>query len=137
MNYLIIIYLFSIVNNFKVMLTSALRALINNPFQESFDTIFMGNEKKNVKILIRTCLVDYNRQYNVIVILIVQLFFSLIMFLLQRIVIPYEQLFFKMMNNYSSLKCCFSYSFVSAIISKLNIFLNKQTFHIYLTIIKL
>ena len=31
--------------NFRVTLTSALRALVNNLFQESFDTIFMGNEK--------------------------------------------------------------------------------------------
>ena len=32
-----------------------------------------------------------------------------------------------MRNNYSSLKSCISYSLVSVIISKLNIFLNKQT----------
>ena len=67
----------------------------------------------------------------------VQLFFSLVIFLLQEIIIPYEELFFKMRNNYSSLKCCISYSLVRAIISKLNIFLNKQTFHIHLTIIKI
>ena len=42
-----------------------------------------------------------------------------------------------MRNNYFSLKGCISYSLVSGIISKLNIFLNKQTFHIYLTIIKI
>ena len=42
-----------------------------------------------------------------------------------------------MMNNYSSLKDCISYSLVSVIISKLNIFPNKQTFHIHLTIIKI
>ena len=42
-----------------------------------------------------------------------------------------------MRNNYSSLKCCISYSLVSVIISKLNIFPNKQTFHIHLTIIKI
>ena len=42
-----------------------------------------------------------------------------------------------MMNNYSSLKGCISYSLVSAITSKLNIFPNKQTFHIHLTIIKI
>ena len=59
------------------------------------------------------------------------------MFLLQGIIIPYEWLFFKMRNNYSSLKCCTSYSLVSSIISKLNIFPNKQSFHIYLTIIKI
>ena len=35
------------------MLTSALRALVNNSFKKSFDTTFMGNEKKKtVKILI-------------------------------------------------------------------------------------
>ena len=43
---------------------------------------------------------------------------------------------FKMRNNYSSLKCDISYSLVNAIISKLNIFPNKQNFHIHLTIIK-
>ena len=37
-------------------------------------------------------------------------------------------------NNYSSLKCDIRYSLVSAIISKLNIFPSKQTFHIHLTI---
>ena len=58
------------------------------------------------------------------------------MFLLQGIIIPYEQLFFKMMNNYFSLKGCISDFLVSAIISKLNIFPNKQTFHIHLIIIK-
>ena len=42
-----------------------------------------------------------------------------------------------MKNNYSSLKGCISYFLVSAIILKLNIFLNKQTFHIHLTIIKI
>ena len=42
-----------------------------------------------------------------------------------------------MKNKYSFLKCCINYSLVSAIISKLNIFSNKQTFHIYLTIIKI
>ena len=41
-----------------------------------------------------------------------------------------------MRNNYSSLKGCVSYSLVNAIISKFNIFPNKQTFHIHLTIIK-
>ena len=30
---------------YRVKLTSALRALINNLFEESFDTIFMRNEK--------------------------------------------------------------------------------------------
>ena len=34
------------------MLMSALRALINNSFQENFDIILMENEKKTVKILI-------------------------------------------------------------------------------------
>ena len=42
-----------------------------------------------------------------------------------------------MENNYSSLKGCINYSLVSAIISKLNIFPNKQTLHIHLTIIKI
>ena len=42
-----------------------------------------------------------------------------------------------MRNNYSSLKSCISYSLVSVIISKLNIFSNKQTFYIHLTIIKI
>ena len=42
-----------------------------------------------------------------------------------------------MKNKYSSLKDCISYFLLSAIISKLNIFLNKQTFHIHLTIIKI
>ena len=42
-----------------------------------------------------------------------------------------------MMNNYSSLKGCISYSLVSVIISKIDIFSNKQTFHIHLTIIKI
>ena len=41
------------------------------------------------------------------------------------------------MNKYSSLKGCISYSLVSAIISTLNLFPNKQTFHIHLTIIKI
>ena len=42
-----------------------------------------------------------------------------------------------MRNNYSSLKGCINYFLISAIISKLNIFSNKQTFHIHLTIIKI
>ena len=42
-----------------------------------------------------------------------------------------------MRNNYSFLKGCISYSLVSAIISKLNIFPNKKIFHIHLTIIKI
>ena len=42
-----------------------------------------------------------------------------------------------MRNNYFSLKCYISYSLVSAIISKLNIFPSKQTFHINLTIIEI
>ena len=42
-----------------------------------------------------------------------------------------------MRNNYSSLKGYISYSLVSAIISKLNIFPNKQTFHVHLAIIKI
>ena len=41
-----------------------------------------------------------------------------------------------MRNNYLSLKGCISYSLVIVIISKLNIFQNKQTFHKHLTIIK-
>ena len=42
-----------------------------------------------------------------------------------------------MRNNNSSLKSCISYSLVSALIPKLNIFPNKQTFLIRLTIIKI
>ena len=42
-----------------------------------------------------------------------------------------------MRNNYSYLKDYISYSLVNAIISKLNIFPNKQTFHIHLTITKI
>ena len=42
-----------------------------------------------------------------------------------------------MRNNYSALKSCTSYSLINVIISKLIIFPNKQTFHIYLTIIKI
>ena len=42
-----------------------------------------------------------------------------------------------MKNNYLYLKGCISYSLVKVIISKLNIFPNKQTFHIHLTIIKI
>ena len=42
-----------------------------------------------------------------------------------------------MRNNYSFLKGCIGFSLVSAIISKFNIFPNKQTFHIHLTIIKI
>ena len=42
-----------------------------------------------------------------------------------------------MRNNYSSLKGYINYSLVSAIISKLNIFPNKQTFHVHLAIIKI
>ena len=48
-----------------------------------------------------------------------------------------EYLFFKMRNKYSSLKDCISYFLVSTIISKLNIFPNKQIFHIHLTIRKI
>ena len=40
------------------------------------------------------------------------------------------------MNSYF-LKSCISYYLISAIISKLNIFPNKQTFHIHITIIKI
>ena len=43
----------------------------------------------------------------------------------------------KMRNNYSSFKGCISYFLVDVIISKLNIFPNKQTFHIHLIIIKI
>ena len=42
-----------------------------------------------------------------------------------------------MRNNYLFLKGYISYSLISAIISKLNIFPSKQTFHIHLTIIKI
>ena len=48
--------------------------------------------------------VNCNRRYNIIVIHIIQLFFNLIIFLLQGTFISYKQLFFKMRNNYSSLK---------------------------------
>ena len=41
-------------------------------------------------VLFRACLVKCNRRYNVIVIHMVLLFFSLIIFLLQRIIISYE-----------------------------------------------
>ena len=41
-----------------------------------------------------------------------------------------------MRNNYSSLKSYIGYSLVNVLISKLNIFPNKQIFHIHLTIIK-
>ena len=37
--------LIAIVNKLWVMLTSALRVLVNNSFYESFDTAFMRNEK--------------------------------------------------------------------------------------------
>jgi len=37
--------------NIRVMLTSALRALVKNPVKKSFDIIFMENEKV-IKILI-------------------------------------------------------------------------------------
>ena len=40
--------------------------------------------------IFRACLVDCNRHYNVIVIPMFYLFFSLVIFLLQEIVIPYE-----------------------------------------------
>ena len=40
------------------------------------------------------------------------------------------------MNSYF-LKSCISYYLINAIISKLNIFPNKQTFHIHITIIKI
>ena len=69
----------------------------------------MGKLATSTKKL-RVCLVDCSRRCNVIVIPMVQLFFSFVMFLLQGIIIPYEQLFFKMRNNYSSLKGCISYS---------------------------
>ena len=42
-----------------------------------------------------------------------------------------------MRNNYSFLKGYISYFLVSEITSKLNIFPNKQIFHIHLTIIKI
>ena len=32
----------------RVMLTNALRALVNNPFYESFDTTFMENKNKKL-----------------------------------------------------------------------------------------
>ena len=32
-------------NKIRVMLTNTLRAMVNNLFQESIDTTFMGNEK--------------------------------------------------------------------------------------------
>ena len=42
-----------------------------------------------------------------------------------------------MRNNYSFLICCNNYSLVGTIISKINVFPNKQFFHIYVTIIKI
>ena len=38
------------------------------------------------------------------------------------------------MNNYS---CCNSYFLIGVLISKINIFPNKQTFHIHITIMKI
>ena len=57
--------------------------------------------------------------------------------LLQGIVIHNKQLFFKMKNNYSSVKDYNSFFLVDEIIFKINIFLNKQTFQIYIIIIKI
>ena len=42
-----------------------------------------------------------------------------------------------MRNNYSSLKLCNSYFIVSVLISKINIFSNKQTFHMHISIMKI
>ena len=42
-----------------------------------------------------------------------------------------------MRNNYSSLKWCNSYFIVSVLISKINIFSNKQTFHMNISIMKI
>ena len=42
-----------------------------------------------------------------------------------------------MRNNYSSLKCCNSYSLEGVLISKINIFPNKQTFHMHIKIMKI
>ena len=53
---------------------------------------------------LRARLVYCNKHCNVIVISMVQLFNSFVMFLLQGIVISYEQEFFKIRNNFSSLK---------------------------------
>ena len=44
----------------------------------------------------------------------------------------YSWLFFKMRNN--SLKGCNNYFLVGVLISTINIFLNKQTFYMYITI---
>ena len=42
-----------------------------------------------------------------------------------------------MKNNYLSLKWCNSYFIVSVLISKINIFSNKQTFHMHISIMKI
>ena len=42
-----------------------------------------------------------------------------------------------MRNNYSSLKWCNSYFIVSVLISKINIFSNKQNFHMHISIMKI
>ena len=42
-----------------------------------------------------------------------------------------------MRNNYSSLKLCNSYFIVCVLISKINIFSNKQTFHMHISIMKI
>ena len=41
------------------------------------------------------------------------------------------------MNNFSSLKGCNSYSLIDVLISIINIFLNKQTFHMHITTMKI
>ena len=42
-----------------------------------------------------------------------------------------------MRNNYLSLKWCNSYFIVSVLISKINIFSNKQNFHMHISIMKI
>ena len=103
--------------------------------QEKKKEYIRKRRKEYIVNWFKACLVDCNKYCNLIIIFMVQLFFSLVIFLLSGIIIPYEQLFFKMKNNYSSLSN--SYSIVGLIISKINIFLNKQIFPIHITIIKI
>ena len=41
------------------------------------------------------------------------------------------------MNNFSSLKGCNNYSLIDVLISIINIFLNKQTFYMHITTMKI
>ena len=42
-----------------------------------------------------------------------------------------------MRNNYSSLKGCNRYSLIGALISTINIFLKKKTFHMHITVMRI